>query len=228
SEELTNYIYNYSASADKGYLDIKNGKISADLFQDDVDAGRTRDYNCLTISVDDTFDLLSYSETHTWWDYVGDYGFWNTLFGNVPLGEQSKRDVTPIYEVKPEDLVGDVKEKVLISNELIEEFKTYYNAQEGKRTFMFRFANTDYKCAFLDNKDGYVAEQTVFLDFDIIQLDFYNGEEHVIIPVVTDAVDVVPSITPPPEFDNRWIIYGVIAIVSLIGLGLIYNVIKGA
>lgn len=228
SEELIDYIYNYNSSAEKGYLDIKNGQISADLFQDGVDAGRTRGYNCLTISVDDTYDLLSYSETHTWWDYVGDYGFWNTLFGKVPTGEESKRNVTPIYEVKPEDLTGDVKEKVLISNELVEDFKNYYNAQDGKKTFMFRFANTDYKRGFLDYKDGYVAEETVFLDFDVIQLEFYNGAERVVVPVVSDPVDVVPSITPPPVFDVKWVVYAFIAIISLVGVGFIYNLIQGA
>lgn len=237
SERLTDYIYSYNASAEKGYLDVKNGQISADLFQDGVDAGRTRGYNCLTISVDDTYDLLSYSETHTWWDYVGDYGFWNTVFGNVPTGEESKRNVTPIYEVKPEDLKGDVKEKVLISNELIEEFKTYYNAQDGKKTFMFRFANTDYRAvpllsSVLDIEifptNGYFAEETVFLDFDVIQLEFFNGAERVVVPVVSDPIDVVPSITPPPVFDMKWVIYAIVAIVALIGVGIIYNLIQGA
>ncbi len=227
SEELTDYIYNYDKSFDKGRLDIKDKQISADLFQDSVDSGRTRGYNCLEISVDDTFDLLSYNDTHSWWDKVNDYGFWNTIFGKVPAGEASKRDVTPIYAVKPEDLIGDVKEKVLISNELIEDFKKFYNAQENKRTFMFRFGNTDYKRAFLDYKDGYVAEETVFLDFDIIHLKFSNGNNTIVYPVVSNPVDIVPSITPPPTEDMGWLIYAIVGIaLSIVGI-IIYNLYKG-
>lgn len=227
SEKLTDYIYNYDKSFDKGRLDIKDKQISADLFQDSVDNGRTRGYNCLEISVDDTFDLLSYNDTHSWWDKVNDYGFWNTIFGKVPAGEASKRDVTPIYEVKSKDLIGDVKEKVLISNELIEEFKKFYDAQENKRTFMFRFGNTDYKSGFLDFEDGYVAEETVFLDLDIIHLKFSNGNNTIVYPVVSNPVDLVPSITPPPTEDLGWLIYAIVGIVlSIVGI-IIYNSYKG-
>ena len=227
SQELMDYIYNYDKSFSKGRLDIKDKQISADLFQDNVDNGRIRGYNSLEISVDDTFDLLSYSDTHTWWDTVADYGLWNTIFGNIPADEASKRDVTPIYEVKPEDVIGDVKEKVLISNELVEEFKKYYNEQENKKTFMFRFANTDYKSAFLDYKDGYVSEETVFLDFDIIHLKFSNGNNKIVYSVVSNPVDVVPSITPPPIEDFTWLIYAISGVVlALVGI-IIYNSMKG-
>lgn len=227
SEELTDYIYNYKSSADKGFLDIKNGQISADLFKDGVDEGRTRGYNCLEISVDDTFDLLSYKDTHTWWDTVADYGLFNTLFGKVPQGEESKRDVTPIYEVKPEDLTGDVKENILISNELVEDFKNYYNAQDGKRTFMFRFGNTDYKSIPLSSHNGYVAEETVFLDFDIIHLKFSNGNNTIVYPVVSNPIDIVPSITPPVSENLQWVVYAIVGVaLSVVGI-IVYNLFKG-
>lgn len=227
SEELTDYIYNYKSSADKGYLDIKNGQISADLFKDGVDEGRTRGYNCLEISVDDTFDLLSYKDTHTWWDTVADYGLFNTLFGKVPQGEESKRDVTPIYEVKPEDLTGDVKENILISNELVEDFKNYYNAQDGKRTFMFRFGNSDYLSANLDYYNGYVAEETVFLDFDIIHLKFSNGNNTIVYPIVSNPIDIVPSITPPVSENLQWVVYAIVGVaLAVVGI-IVYNLFKG-
>lgn len=228
SEELTDYIYNYNKSADKGYLPIKNGQVSADLFKDSVDSGRTRGYNCVEISVDDTYDLLSYSDTHSWWDTVCDYGFFNTIFGNVPAGEESKRDVTPIYEVKPEDLTGDVQEKLLISSELVEDFTTYYNSQVDKRTFMFRFANTDYKVMPLTAKGlGYVGEETVFLDFDVIHLRFSNGENNIVYPVVSSPVDIVPSITPPPENNLDWVIYAIIGVALSVSGIIIYSLVKG-
>ncbi len=227
SEELFDYIYNYNKSADKGCLDVKNGQISADLFQDGVDDGRARGYNCVEISVEDTYDLLSYSDTHSWWVTVCDYGFFNTIFGNVPAGEESKRDVTPIYQVKPEDLTGDVEEKLLISSELVEDFTTYFNAQTDKRTFMFRFANTDYKVMSLDSHDGYVAEETVFLDFDVIHLRFSNGESNIVYPTISNPIDVIPSPTPPPEETLDWVIYAIIGVALSVAVIVLYQMYKG-
>ena len=44
SETLKQWIYSYNKSSDKGYLRIKDGQISADLFSENVDEGRTRGY----------------------------------------------------------------------------------------------------------------------------------------------------------------------------------------
>ena len=235
SERLISEIYSYNASADKGYLSIKNGKVSADLFQDSVDEGRTKGYNVATIYANQTYDLLSYSDTHTIWDRFMDYGFWDTITGNTPLGDESLY-VKPIYKVKYTDVkdLATINSNLLIDTELCSEFKSFYENQVDRTTFLFRFATTDYKSFNVTNYDfspedvGYVAEETVFLDFDVIHLEFFDGNERLVVPVVADPIDIIPSITPPPVFDNKWILYGVIAIISLLGVGASYSIIKGA
>lgn len=239
SGRLKEYIYNYNSSANKGYLPIKNGNVSADLFKDTVDDGRVKGHNVVTIYADQKFDLTSYSDSKTLWDRIEDYGLLNTIFGKTPSGDSSVIGVAPIYKVNDSDVsdVQTINEKLLIDNELCAEFKNFYDAQENSSTYLFRFASTDYKAVPLLSSvlgveicpaNGYFAEETVFLDFDVIQLEFFNGAERVVVPAVSDPVDVVPSITPPPVFDKKWVVYAFIAIISLVGVGIIYNLIQGA
>ena len=45
--------------------------------------------------------------------------------------------------------------------------------------------------------NAYFFQQTVNLDFDIIDVTFSNGEKDTVIPVVSNPIDVVPDATPP-------------------------------
>ena len=91
--------------------------------------------------------------------------------------------------------------------------------KDGSRPVLFRFAVTDYYAAtaFFENKDnifdgivrkngdGYVAQETVFLDFDIISLTFRaeSGEETVI-ACVSDPMDIINGLTPPTDLDPMY------------------------
>ena len=66
---------------------------------------------------------------------------------------------------------------------------------------------------------AYMAQETVFLDFDIIQLTFNRDGVYHVIPVVSSPVDVVGAITPPVVFEGYdwWkIVLAVILIVLLL------------
>ena len=45
--------------------------------------------------------------------------------------------------------------------------------------------------------NAYFFQETINLDFDIIDVTFSNGETNTVIPVVSDPIDVVPDATPP-------------------------------
>ncbi len=238
SETLKFYMYNYNNNLSDNYLPIKNGMISADLFQDGVDDGRTKGYNVKTITVDDKYDLLSYSDTHTFWDRLCDYGILSTIFGDTPLGDNSIKNVEPIYLVKEEDLI--FQEEVFSNNLLIDledvnEFKNYCNnaISEEKTTVLFRFALTDYfsgnvKVFDYSNKTSigdiaYICNETVFLDFDVIHLDFLKGDEHIIYPVTSSPIDIVSPLTTNTE---SWLKYAILSIVLSIAMLGIYNLFK--
>lgn len=231
SERIRDYIYSYNKPSNQGYLTIKNKTISADLFQNTVDEGRKKGYNEITIYSDQKYDLFSYSDTHGFWNKFNDYGIFDTLFGNTPSGDTSIKNVEPIYQVKDSDVkdIDTMSSNLLIDRELCSDFKSFYNKQDGKTTFLFRFAKTDYRAIPFENLSscgGYFAEETVFLDFDVIHLEFFDGEERVVVPIVADPIDIIPSITPPPVWDNKWILYGIITILALLGVGCCYSIIK--
>ena len=46
---------------------------------------------------------------------------------------------------------------------------------------------------------AYIAQQSVFVDFDIIQLTFNDKGTYTVIPVVSNPIDIVDPITPPSE-----------------------------
>ena len=153
-----------------------------------------------------------------------DYGFFSTLFGKVPT-DNNVYGIEPIYAVKDSDISYDnngISSALLLDKNDVDDFKTYYNnaKAQDKTTFLFRYAVTDYFAGTLTIDDSqstngllikdtaYMAKETVFMDFDIIQLTFNRDGVYHVIPVVSNPIDVVGAITPPVEFDgnNWWII----------------------
>ncbi len=92
-------------------------------------------------------------------------------------------------------------------------FREYcQNALENDKTpYLFRFANTDYYAAVarfdkrgngeISARDGYVCQQTVFLDFDIISLTFEKNGTETVLGVVADPIDIFNGTTPPTDME---------------------------
>ena len=108
---------------------------------------------------------------------------------------------------------------------------------------LFRFAVTDYyaSAAYFDDTEGWygfagdgslympgkpnglVAQETVFLNFDVISLSFQAVDKSLrVIPVVADPINVIPSLIPPvvnEELD--WLKFLVMLVMGLILIILI-------
>lgn len=203
---LKDYIYTYNKSFHNGTLPIKNNTISADLFASSVDAGRTKGHNVHTCNINDTFDLLSYDDTHSFWEELLEGGFY------IP-NESSLKDKKPIQDISLLDFAGtdeSISKNLLINENDINDIKK--SMDFDSTTFLFRFAQTDYfsqkVSAYYDNKintstiQSYMAEETVFLDFDIIQLTFEQNEMQSVIPAVSSPIDIVPEVEAPVKEDN--------------------------
>lgn len=225
STQIKNWIYNYSNSLGNGYIDCNGREISKDLFMDHVDEGRTMGYNDKTIDLEDTFDLMSYDSNHNWWDKLWDYGL------SWPKTDGDLTDVKPIVEVQATDLLSNnqsISDNLLININDVGEFKTFFaeETMKGNRVILFRFAATDYFCHEVgrrelneQNADTYIASQTVFFDFDIIELTFNKDGVYHVIPVVSSPQDIVNDFTAPPEEMEWWkIILGVLLIILLVVL----------
>lgn len=224
STQVQEWIYNYSNDLGHGYIDCNGRQISKDLFEDGVDDGRTMGYNDKTIDLSDTFNLNSYDSNHSWWNKLWDYGF------SWPATDGDYQNVSPIYELKASDLTGsdaDISKNLLINKDDVSDLKTFYNAEvaSGNRVILFRFANTDYYCApafaphveNIQKTDTYVAQQTVFFDFDIIELTFNKDGVYHVIPVVSSPTDIVNGFTQPPTQFQWWkVLLAIIMLVLLI------------
>lgn len=227
-EILEDYIYNYDLSFNKGTIEV-NEKISADLFSDEVDAGRTKGYNRKEFDSDGLFDILSYDSTHSGWDK-----FWSGLWG-YETSEEFK-NVQPIYAVTDTDMLqtdSNLSKNLLINEDDIEDFRYYYSKAtlENKTVFLFRFAVTDYHAEDaiiykIENNNlsrirnqASVVEETVFLSFDIIQLTFNKEGIYTVIPVVSNPINIISDLTPPvqPSFNwLRWLLIALAVIVLII------------
>ena len=65
---------------------------------------------------------------------------------------------------------------------------------------------------------AYVAQQSVFFDFDVIDLTFNKDDVYTVIPVVSDPIDIVNDITSPTDMGDDGL--GILGIILLI-LGVI-------
>ena len=105
---------------------------------------------------------------------------------------------------------------------------------EDKTVFLLRFGVTEYTSmplAVLEKStltykkvdtSGYCAQQTVFLDLDIIDVTFRSEDTVTVIPVVSSPIDATANITPPIEPENNNWLKIFIAVVVLILLCVIF------
>lgn len=205
SDEVNNYYKTYQGSGDT----IPGTNYSSDLFINVADENRTAGYNIVDIDSNDLFDLISYDETHTWWDKFVDFGF------SIPDTGESYKNVKPIEKITLSQLSGKnetISKSILVNENDIDELRNFVTTEtlKNKTVFIFRFAVSDYytfeanyvrdnNAGKLINSTVYFAEQTAFLDFDIIQLTFNADGVYTVIPVVASPIDVIAGIDPPPE-----------------------------
>lgn len=118
-----NDLYDKMLAYDKSYLNgtlpIKDGSLSADLFESDIDEYRKVDseqgkiqqgYSYYDFDADtDLQKLVSWSDGDpSFWENWKNYGFWDTLFGDIP--EETGKTFSPIQVLEEDDLKGTDKE----------------------------------------------------------------------------------------------------------------------
>ena len=247
SNELYEYIRSYAKTFVDGRLPIKNGTISADLFEDDIDDSRKMDnesgkiqmgYSCYDFDADlDTQVLSSWSESDpSFWDNWKHFGLGAAFTGGP---EEASRVVAPIQILQADDLDGSdakVSERLLVNIKDVASIReTYTEATENDEVVvLFRFATSDYfsqaatiiepGAGFLgaDKKyenQAYIAKESVFFDFDIIQLTFNKEGIYTVIPVVADPIDAIGGITPPVDLPGElewWQVVFALAMIVLL------------
>ncbi len=141
-----------------------------------------------------------------------DQSWWDTLWHGVELDDEH---YSPIHVFKSiEELSGmsatEFGKKYYVNENDAQKVLDYCRGQLniGNKPVLFRFAKTEYyaSLAYFDAEsnssftscDGYVAQETMFLDFDLISLTFKDKEGvQTVIPVVSDPIDIINGTTPP-------------------------------
>ncbi|MDR3264143.1 MAG: hypothetical protein LBT30_07535 [Clostridiales bacterium] len=244
-KDLEKYILAYSLSFGSGNFLDKFDNISADLFADVVWDYRTRGYNCVDLG-DKNFDMLAYDKSDNWLYSVVSYGLFNTLgwFGHDYNFGEDYVGIVPIYEVQEFDMFGSVSENLLISSDDVFDFTAFYDysKSQGKRVILFRYAVTPYFACDVDwisdvqgeqsiRNQSYLAVESVFLDFDILQLTFSRDGVYMVIPVVQSPIDIFPGLTPPLQpiinpFWLDWLPLIVVLFVVILGGVVVLFVLK--
>ncbi len=208
-------------------IEAKDGKLISAIFEDDIDESRKRNDELGTIkkgySCYDFDAELSIDRWQSWkdgdpsfWDNYLNYGFWNSIFKDIP--NEEGKEVQPIVDLKERDFSGtsaDISENLMVNQNDVSALQEYYNKnKDDNHVIAFRFAVTDYYSAPIDiiDNDGidstiysqaYRAKQSVFFDFNIIQLTFNDNGEYTVIPVVSNPIDIINDITSPTRFPEN-------------------------
>lgn len=198
--ELNKYIDSYNKTFATGKLPIttSTGKeISNDLFEANVDTGRTRGHNKKEFLAEDIDNLLVYDNSSAW------DTFFSYFFGSKP----ESISFSPISLANASDFSGDkntVARSLLINANDVDKIKNYQasEALKGRQTVLFRFAVTDFlhrlitigKSNIFDNENAIMSQQTIFKQFDIIQFRFVKNDKNTIIPVVSTPIDIASDI----------------------------------
>lgn len=213
ASELEDYMSQYSEDF-SSEAKILN-RYAETLFFESIDEDRIpllqdkeskRGYISQEIDVDDAKINLLQKENKEFWDEL----WYGTSYEKI--------EYDPIVVIGKEDIVGlnasTFADKYLINDG---DETTVFNEcrkviSEGKKFVLFRFAATDYYASTasfktasttdIEQEDGYVAQQTVFLDFDVISLTFRNEHDvDTVIGVAANPIDIINDVTPPSDLN---------------------------
>ena len=223
--------------ADK-YL-IERG-IDPSLFTHDVDTGATRGKNTVEIMGTDVFKMDSYMSSHTWLDVLFDDSVWGkNISGDI--------QASGIYQLQESDFYSSgikinddaVSKGVYVNPGDVSDIRAKFDlaTKENGATYLLRYASRDYYVSGLhcgsglesSREIGYSAVETVFLDFDVIELTFAKQGVYHVIPVVANPIDVINDVTSQntaPQWWERVVAWLLFAGAIIAGIFLLKYMIK--
>lgn len=187
--------------------ELVNDKYSRAIFE-----SVANEFTEVNIERETEYALTSEVISQTWWEKI---------WGNSHVeSSQIFNGIQAIYAISPEtDLQGtdvEIAERLYVSAGDVQDLKDYCNAPENadSTVYLFRYQTSDYisqEATCLEwngrswvNQDtnAYFFQETVNLDFDIIDVTFSNGEKDTVIPVAMKPIDIVSAATPPVDTNS--------------------------
>lgn len=195
-------------SASKYGGELVNGKYAACVFE-----SVANEFTEVNIRREVEYDLTSETITQNWWQ---------KLWGTGTVVSSTFDGIKAIYKVSDSDFTGAIYSdcnNLYIGRQDYEAFKKFYEDNKTSSTiYLFRYQISDYiaqeatlfesgSFLGLENREevdtnAYFFQETVNLDFDIIDITVSTGEKETVIPVVMNPIDIVPGPTPPVNTES--------------------------
>lgn len=231
--ELLNYMKWYT---DRFGGELVTDRYSKGLFENSIDKDRldllknsqsTCGYVVQEIDAGDTINLTEVNNRN-WWETI-----WES-----PV--YSNHEIDPIVVIEADDIRGFNKDTFANKYNInAKDAATVYESavdatRNGERFILFSFAVTDYYAAEatfdrnneggVGSTDGFVAQETVFLNYDVISLTFRSDlGVDTVIAAVSDPVDIVAGLDAPSGLNGGsgcgdiWsVIYMILGLVVLV------------
>lgn len=204
SEELQKYLEENAKNKD--ILGRYDSRYFSSVDKEKTDVRLTADYDFKLTSI--TFNK-----------------FWLFVWGT-----ETEYTMPAIQRVEKAESPEQVERDYYIDQGDYEELKAVYDEPEST-TYVFHFAqSSDFvETGMLLRRgvqypanlgDIYFAQQSMYLDFDIIDITMNTGEKKTVLGVVADPIDVIPDLPTPPEGIPDWLVIAII-ITAVLGVGLV-------
>ncbi len=239
SSELTKMI---QEEAVNGYF--KNDKIVAGKYPSYLFENYDEDFTCVTI-VKDEFDknLNLHSERV-------EKSFWQYIFGgHTATNQQDFKSIKAIQPIEDSEVgsktTQELSDCLYISERDAEDFRSFYNRNKNNSTvYLLRFALSEYWSATIEtvgkkgttlqpglvgtiDRNAYFAQETCYLDFDLIDFEYVKEDKSYVIPVSMSPIDIFPELTPPPQYYDFWK-YALVIGAALIVFYTVYKIVGKA
>lgn len=177
------------------------GKYSKKIFES-IDDKKTE----VNYTTDTNFNMSSISYTQN---------FFQKLIGTKTYTDMSNKfkNISAIKQVANSDLSGtpqEISDNLLVSSADVSSLQSFYNSCQNETVYLFRYQISDYIAIEANtikrnslgmwnkvDSNSYFFQETVNLDFEIIDFTFKNEETLTVIPAVCSPVDFFPGATPP-------------------------------
>lgn len=140
---------------------------------------------------------------------------WDKYWGGTKFQEKGYDPIVQLTSTIDALTTDQFEEQYYVNDPDGTIFNFCKNALDNDETpVLFRFANTEYYAcnarfdycggalgdgSTLSGIDGYVAQETVFLGFDMISLTFRKDTVDTVIGVVSNPIDIINGFTPPAD-----------------------------
>lgn len=209
SEEVKEYIKKYASAYPDGEKILD--KYPADLFERYTGDGYKSD----------TFDI---DNVESFIDSNKNQSLWESIWG---INSTDDFPYSPITTISEGDFYLEKEffcDKYLVNEEDYEKILDFAKKsyESNETPYLLRFAKTDYYSSparfinvenaskeLVDSYDGYVAQEHVFLNFDILSLEYVSedGFTETVVGVVAESIDIINGLTAPenmPVEEEEW------------------------